>query len=77
MREFYVSMVSGRRIALLAGPFASDADARRYLKPARAMAQSLDAYAHFHSFGTMSREASGKPGVLNSRLGLHLADTEK
>lgn len=70
MRDFFVSMAGGKRVALLAGPFASLEEALRHVDTARREAQRRDPWAHFYAFGTLSTEPRGKRGVLNPALGL-------
>lgn len=73
-KAFYVSIVRGtgpgRKVGLLAGPFAAHDEALAMVEPASRMARDADPWADFDAFGTMSIEGFDKPGVLNQRLGL-------
>jgi hypothetical protein len=72
-REFFVSIVrSSTQHGLLAGPFATHAEALAMLPAARAEATRLDAWSDFDAFGTCSLPAgSRRRGVLNDNLGMH------
>ena len=60
-----------QRVGWLAGPFASEEEARAHLPAAKAKARELDPWTDFDAFGTASREAMHHPpGVLNRHLGL-------
>lgn len=68
---FYVSVADAGRVGLIAGPFATHAEALAMVEPARTEAEKANAWAAFYAFGTV-RMAEGytAPGVLNGRLGL-------
>lgn len=77
-REFFVSVVDGRRVGLLAGPFNTEGEARSHLPAARREAERIDAYSAFYAFGTVSLPpGSGKRGRLNGALGLEAAGEVK
>jgi hypothetical protein len=66
---FYVSVVNGRRVGLLAGPFDTEPDARAFVEAAQAESERIDPFAHFYAFGTV-KAPTRKPGTLNARLGI-------
>lgn len=70
--HYYVSVIDGRRWALLYGPFARHADALAALETARRVAVDADARAWFYAFGTARVEPDGvapaPAGVLNHLL---------
>lgn len=72
MRDYYVTMLRGRRVAYLAGPFPSHAEALAVVGAARTEACSIDLWADFDAFGTasMTRSPSNPVGKLNSKLGI-------
>ena len=67
---FYVSVVDGSRLGLLAGPFQTHKEALGMVDQARATAQRRNAWAWFYAFGTVKMKNGNKPGVLNEDLGL-------
>lgn len=69
-RDYYVSLRRGERTALLAGPFATHAEALATVDRAVAEANAIDDRAWFDPFGTCSlpRDAKNPIGKLNSRL---------
>ena len=72
MASYYVTVVRGRRVGWLAGPFHSDQLAREQLLEARRIAEEIDPFCHFDLFGTASVERENPPpGVLNARLGIN------
>jgi hypothetical protein len=70
MKSFYVDLVRGAKVALLAGPFESEAEAREWVRPAVALANELDPRSHFDPFGVVGIDDYAKPGVLNARLAI-------
>lgn len=70
MREFFVSLQRGKRTALLAGPFSSQGEAEGHVEAAVRIANEVDPWSWFDSFGTMSMEPCGFKGLFNHRLGL-------
>lgn len=69
--RYYVSVVDAGRVGLLAGPFDDHADALALVDSARALAVSLNPWAHFYAFGTVARRDDyRKPGLLNGQLGI-------
>lgn len=70
-KVFYVSMIRGRRVALLAGPFVQHEAALAMVDRARDIAGQLDPWSDFDAFGTVGiAKPFGRPGVLNERLGV-------
>lgn len=69
MRGYYVDIIRGQRVSLLAGPFVTAAEALAIAPAAFALAAELDPFVHFDLQGTCAREAD-RVGVLNGRLGL-------
>ncbi len=70
--NYYVTMLDGKRVALLAGPFVNDhAGALALVDKASQIAIHLNPIYHFNAFGT-ARYASdfSAPGKLNHHLGL-------
>lgn len=76
MKAFYVDIVRGKKIGLLAGPFRSEKVARKYERAATNKAIELDPWAHFDSFGVMSLDAPDyRPaGRLNDLIDIAAAD---
>ena len=72
MRDYYVSLVRGPRIALLAGPFDTEEQARNTVDAAVKLANEYDQWSWFDSFGTCSlpRFPWNPKGKLNSKIGL-------
>ena len=67
---FYVSVLNGPRLALLAGPFQTHEEALAMVDQARETAQRIDPWAWFYAFGTVKMMTGHQPGVLNKDLGL-------
>lgn len=67
---FYADAIRGRRIALLAGPFATLDEAKAYVEPCRKRLCELDAFAHFYLFGVTSFVMVKGSGKFNSYLGI-------
>lgn len=74
MKAFYVDLLRGTRFALLAGPFPSEAVARKYEAEAYREACKVDPWADFDSHGVISIKDFDKPGRLNDRLEIDPAD---
>jgi hypothetical protein len=77
MKAFYVDLVRGSKFALLAGPFPSEAIARKYEKAAVAKAHELDPWAWFDPFGVMSLDSADEyrpAGKLNHLIEIDPAD---
>lgn len=69
--DYFVSVVDGRRRALLAGPYPTHADALGAVPEVREIAKRLDPRAFYYAFGTARLpEGSGKVGRLNDLLNL-------
>lgn len=70
MRDYYVTMIRGTRVAWLLGPFPTHAEALALVNRARSMASKIDPRSDFDAFGTSSlpRFESGRRGVLNKML---------
>ena len=70
--SYYVTMVDGARVALLAGPFVNDhAGALAMVDQAHRIAVDLNPMYHFNAFGTARYPSDVlKPGVLNTQLGI-------
>jgi hypothetical protein len=69
-RFFYVSMIRGKRVAILAGPLTTHDEALGYVESARKLASKIDPWTDFDLFGTCSRPVADITGALNARLGL-------
>lgn len=74
MRGFYADIVRGSRFSLLAGPFPSEAIARKYENAAYAAACEADPWASFDAHGVVSVKDYDKPGILNDRIEIDPAD---
>lgn len=74
MKAFYVDLVRGSKIALIAGPFPDEPTARKYERAAAKLAMDLDPWAAFDAHGVVSITEHRKPGVLNDRLAIDPAD---
>jgi hypothetical protein len=68
--RFYVSVRSGTRVGLLAGPFPAHREALGWVDRVQELARRLDPWAGFYLFGTCSSAAPRRVGRLNARLGL-------
>jgi hypothetical protein len=71
VKGFYVDLKRGARFALLAGPFATEAIARKYERAAVAKAHELDVWTQFDPFGVMSIDTQTDKlplGRLNDKL---------
>lgn len=69
--RFYVSVVNGSRVGLVAGPFATHEEALLMVGPSRALVEKIDPWAHFYAFGTVSKAAPfATPGTRNEALGV-------
>lgn len=71
--HFYVSMVKGERVALLAGPFPTHEEAKAQVTSALNAACEIDGFNWFNVFGTCSLPldfANPPAGKLNARLGV-------
>ena len=64
VRYFYADLIVGKRVALLAGPFGSECDARSALPEARRVALDTWPDAAFASFGTVGFTDNRGPGRL-------------
>jgi hypothetical protein len=75
MKAFYVDLFRSKsQIALLAGPFPSEAVARKYERAAFEEARKVDPWVDFDSHGVISITDFDKPGRLNDRLEIDPAD---
>lgn len=70
--DYYVSLIRGKRVALLAGPFATHTEALAMVDAAREAAYAVDSWTWFDLIGTSSLPyLSTNPfGKLNQRLGI-------
>lgn len=67
--NYYVSVIEGKRYALLYGPFTRHQDALDAVERVRAKAYELDRYSHWYAFGTArAPDDYNKPGKLNDYL---------
>jgi hypothetical protein len=70
-RKFYVTMVRGDRVARLAGPFDTKAEADAMVSRAQQAANDADPRSAFDAFGVSAVTSTDhKPGTLNERLGI-------
>lgn len=81
-KDYYVSMIRGeakKRYALMAGPFATHAEALAMVDPVRKEAERLDPKTHFDYFGTCSkpRDRDNKHGWLNVYVGAKPREMER
>ena len=53
-RQFYVSVIDGRRKGILLGPYKTHAEARENVSRGRELAEKAEPGACFYSFGTCS-----------------------
>lgn len=67
-KHFYVSVVDGKRVGLLAGPFPTHKQALDLVDEARELAEEADPFACFYAFGTLSLATGKRQGVFNGRL---------
>lgn len=72
---YFVSVVDGPRVGLIAGPFVDDhAAALAMVDKARSVAEDADRRAVFYAFGTVRLDhdhpRAQRPGTLNHLLGL-------
>lgn len=75
MKAFYVDLVRAGKIALLAGPFPSEAIARKYERVAVNKALDVDPWAAFDPHGVMSLDADVRPaGRINHLIEIDPAD---
>ncbi|HEY6020838.1 MAG TPA: hypothetical protein VIY48_13350 [Candidatus Paceibacterota bacterium] len=73
--EYYVSVIDGKRTALLLGPFTNDhAAALAMVDRVRAKAEEIDPRAVWYSFGTVRLPSDDsvpiRAGKLNAQFGL-------
>jgi hypothetical protein len=69
---FYVDAVKGLAVALVAGPFKTEEEARSWLPKAKEEAYRQDPFSHFYSWGTCLWKNGWTAGKLNKALGLEL-----
>lgn len=69
-RDYYVTMVRGKRVAWLLGPYRTHAKALALVDAGKRLASAADPWSDFDAFGTSSlpRRPANPPGVLNSKL---------
>ena len=65
---YYVSVIDGRRKALLVGPFAHQRQAAFAVDKTRRAAEDIDAKAAFYSFGTAKAATGHREGSLNGAV---------
>lgn len=70
--SYFVSCVSGKRVAYLAGPFREHGQALAMVDAAKARAMEIDPFLAFAAFGTCRwKDQSAPPtGKLNKDLGV-------
>lgn len=68
--HYYVSVVSGDRYGLLAGPFDTHQSALDRVDECRGLAERHDERACWYAFGTCRREDGNVIGQFNAELGL-------
>lgn len=70
---YYATVVRGRRVGWLAGPFDTRAIAEAHVPDARREACAIDPWCDFDGFGVTRLERNGPlpAGVLNGRLARH------
>lgn len=69
--NYYVSVVDGPKVGLLAGPFADHQQALDLVKTVRVLAEKIDPWSHFYSLGTLAMKSEyQEPGRLNRLLSL-------
>lgn len=59
---FYVTIVRGKRVGWLLGPYADEPAARAEIPRARELAEAADPFTCFDAFGTVRIEAPLLPG---------------
>ena len=70
--NYYVSVVDGSRVGLLAGPFPLHRIALEWVDRAKAKAEEVNSRAFWYAYGTVSmKDGYNKPGVLNELLGIN------
>jgi len=70
--EYYVSVVDGKRTALLLGPFTNDhAKALSMVDAVRAKAEELDPRAIWYAFGTVRLPGDDSVPIRAGRLNAH------
>ncbi len=71
-RDYYVSLIRGKRVALLAGPFATHTDALATVDAAREAAYAVDSRTWFDLIGTSSLPylSTNPCGKLNQQIGV-------
>lgn len=76
MKLFYVDLMRGPKIALLAGPFPSEEVARKYERAAYDAAYNLDPWVAFDAYGVVAMEPAiySKPGKVNHLIEIDPAD---
>lgn len=67
-KHFYVSVVDGRRVGLLAGPFGTHQEALDLVGNAKKLAQEADPFACFYAYGTLSLSTGKRKGIFNKAL---------
>ena len=67
-KHFYVSVVDGSKVGLLAGPFPTHKQALNLVDDARELAQEADPFACFYAYGTLSLSTDKRRGVFNKAL---------
>lgn len=60
-RAFYVSVRSGSRTGILAGPYATHVEALAAGKATRALAEKADRFSAFYAFGTLQASDNLRP----------------
>lgn len=72
VRHYYVTMLRGKRVAWLLGPYETHTEALSMVQAAKRKASELDPWSDFDSFGTASvpRWPWNPQGKLNSYLGV-------
>lgn len=69
MKGYFVSMINGKRTALLVGPYATHQEALAMVDKAKEKAIQLNLWCVFYTFGTCKIESDSLPtGKLNEQL---------
>jgi hypothetical protein len=69
-RDYYVTMVRGKRVAWLLGPYPTHNEALALVDAGKRLASAVDPWSDFDAFGTSSLPClpTNPRGVLNSKL---------
>lgn len=67
---FYVSVVDGKRFAVVAGPFRTHPEALSMVDSAIEAGHKVDPKSHFYAWGTVKMKNGHREGKLNTQLGI-------